>query len=64
MLRLFFSLAKSVFKELLRASLLHSLLLKDVLQEVFVPLNQTLRVNLPVLNLLFSVSLDPLEERL
>ena len=40
--RFFFSLAKSVFKELLRSPLLHSLLLKDVLQEVFVPLNQPL----------------------
>ena len=41
-LRFFFPLAQSVFKELLRSPLLHGLLFKNVLQEVFVPLNQPL----------------------
>jgi len=58
------SLAEGVLKELLSPALLHRLLLKDILQQIFVALDEALRVDLPVLDLLFTVALDPLEQRL
>ena len=64
LLRLFLPLAESELKEVLRPSLLCRLLLKDVLQQVFVPLDKPLRIDLPVLHLLLPITLDPFEQGL
>ena len=62
LLRFFFSLAEGVLEELLGATLLHGLLFEDILQQVLVPLDQTLRIDLSVLDLLLSIALDPLKQ--
>ena len=64
LLSLLLTLAKSEFQELLSTSLLGSLLLKNVLEQVFVPLYESLRVDLSMFNLFLSVSLDSLEQGL
>jgi len=56
--RFLFSLAKGKFQKHACSPLLSCLLLKNVLEKVFVSLNESLRVSLSVLDLLFSVSLD------
>ena len=61
---LFLPLAESKFQEVVRSPLLSRLLLEDVLQEVLISLDESLRIDLTMLDLLFSVSLDALEEGL
>ena len=62
--RLLFPLSKSKLQEVVRSSLLGCLFLKDVLEEILVTLDQSLRVDLSMLDLLFSISLDTLKEGL
>ena len=61
---LFLAFAESKLQEVVRSPLLRRLLLENVLQEVLIPLNESLRIDLTMLDLLFSVSLDALEEGL
>lgn len=61
-LGLFLPLAQGVLQELLCTPLLHGLLFKDVLEEVFIALDESLRIDLPMLDLLFAIPLDPLEQ--
>ena len=61
---LFLTLAECILKELIRTTLLHGLLLQNILQQVLVPLDEPLRIDLPVLYLLLTVSLDALQQRL
>ena len=63
-LTLFLALAEGVLEELLSAALLHSLFLKNVLEQVFVALYEPLGVDLSVLDLFFAVALDALQQRL
>ncbi len=56
--------AQCILEELLRPSLLHGLLLQNVLQQVFVSLNQSLWVDLSVFDLFFTISLDALQKSL
>ena len=56
-----FSLAKCELKEIVCPSLFCRLLLEDVLEKVLVPLDKPLGINLSVLDLLFSISLDAFE---
>lgn len=63
-LRFLFSTSESEFEEHGRAALLSGLLVQDVLEQVFVSLDQSLRIDLAVLHLLFPISLNPLEQRL
>ena len=60
----FLTLAECILKELIRTTLLHGLLLQNILQQVLVPLDEPLRIDLPVLYLLLTVSLDALQQRL
>lgn len=55
------SSAESEPQEHVRPASLHVLLVEQVQQQVFVPLNQSLRVNLPMLQLLVAVSLNPFQ---
>jgi len=57
-------LAESKLQEVVRSPLLGRLLLEYVLQEVLIPLDQPLRVDLTMLNLLLPVPLDALKEGL
>ena len=61
---LLLSLAECELQEVVRSPLLGCLLLEDVLQEVLIPLDQSLRIDLTMLDLLFSISLDALQEGL
>lgn len=61
---LLFPAAQRILEKFLSAALFGGLLLKDVLQQILVPLHKPLRVNLPVSHLLLSVTLDALEQSL
>lgn len=62
--RLFFSATKSELQELRSASLFGRLLLKNILEQIAIALNQPLTVTLSVLDLLLAIALDPLHQRL
>lgn len=61
---LLFPSAESESKELIGTSLFCCLLYQNVLKQVLISLYQSLRVNLPVFNLLFSIALDSLHQSL
>lgn len=61
---LLFALTESETEEGVGPSLLGGLLLKDILKEIFVSLDETLAILLPVLDLLLAVTLDALQEAL
>ena len=54
--------SESNLKELIRAPCLHVLFIEQVKQQVLVALNQALRVDLSMLQLLVSVTLDSLKQ--
>ena len=56
------SCAKSHSQELVRSSSLHVLFVEQVEKKVLVALDEALRINLPVLQLFVSISLDPLKQ--
>ena len=55
--------AQGDFQELVGATCLHVLLVEKVEQKVFVALNEALRVDLTVLQLLIAVTLDAFQKR-
>ena len=59
-----FALTKSEPEEGVGPSLFSGLLLQDILKEIFVALDETLTVLLPMLDLLLAVTLDALQEAL
>ena len=61
---LFFTFSKCETQESVGSALLGGLLLQDILEQVFIPLNQSLTVLLAMLDLFFAVALDALEQRL
>jgi len=60
--RLFFALSKREAKESVGSSLLGGLLLQDILEQVFIPLNQPLTVLLTMLDLFLTVALDAFQQ--
>jgi hypothetical protein len=56
------TLPEGVFQELTRLPLLLALLLQHVLQEVRVPLHESLGIFEPVFELFLTISLDPLKQ--
>ena len=61
---LFFAFAEGEPEEGIGAALLGGLFLEDILEEVFIPLNQSLTVLLAMLHLFFAIALDALQQRL
>jgi hypothetical protein len=61
---LFFTFSECESQESVSPALLGGLFLQDILEQVFIPLNQSLTVLLAMLDLLFAIALDALEQRL
>ncbi len=56
------SCPKCYSQELICSSSLHVLFVKQIQQQIFITLDQPLRINLPMLKLLISVSLNSLKQ--